>query len=142
MAAAKAWANVSATTNALQPSCCTGHKTSSFCYYAVLPRRCGQNPSNPGGAVSFADVKMPVNRCHHTSQVCLKCAQVCSSVRKGLWLACPAVKKGCGKSRTRTADREDVRQLLFRDSLYRCSRSVIHESLKAEKQRSRNETPK
>lgn len=56
---------------------------------------------------------------------------------------------------TRTADREGVRQLLFRDShamfLYRCSWNVIHEGLKAENQlaqlaqlaeRSRNETPK
>jgi len=81
---------------------------------------------------------MPVNKCHHTSQV----SQVCSGVLKGLWLACPAVKNGCEKSQMLTAAVreqliEGIRQLLFRDShamlLYRCSWNVIHEGLKAEK---------
>jgi len=87
----------------------------------------------------FADVKMPVNRCHHTSQMSSHLSgvpRVCSGVLKGMWLACPVVKNECEKSQMPTAAvreqlMEGIRQLLFRDShamlLYRCSWNVIHE---------------
>jgi hypothetical protein len=86
----KGWANVSATTNlcSLDPHK-TLHRTQDLqlLLLSCAAQKMWTESTQSWWSSFFADVKMPVNKCHHTSQVC-------SGVLKGLWLACPVVKNG------------------------------------------------